>query len=333
MKSEPFATNQTEQALTIITGASLPVERHPAIGYLSALRTDGGRRVQTEALASVARLLRHDLAKANHQNAIMGIEWHTLTNSHLKAISTQLSATLAPKTANRKLDAVRGVLKQAWLNGLMSRDEYERAIVVERIPGSREKRGRDISSGELRALFESCASDKSKTLGARDAALLALLCGGGLRRAEVAALTFADWNTDACEVKFIGKGNKERIVPLPEGTCRALKAWLLVRGTGEPEAPLLCPVTKGGKIEPRPMTTQAIWKGLQTRALKAGVPRLSPHDFRRTFVGDLLEAGADLSTVSKLAGHADTKTTAGYDRRPAEARRKAVGLLHVPFGG
>ncbi len=333
MQSDAFATNENEQALTVTTGASLPVERHPAVGYLSALRTQAGRRVQTEALAHVARLLRHDLADASHQDAIMSVQWHALTNSHLKAISTQLSASLAPKTANRKLDAVRGVMKQAWLNGLMSRDEYERAIVVERIPGSREKRGRDISSGELRALFESCATDKAKTLGARDAALLALLCGGGLRRAEVAALTFGSWDAEACEVKFIGKGNKERIVPLPEGTRRALNAWLSVRGTGEPDAPLLCPVTKGGKIEHRPMTTQAIWKGLQARALKAGVARLSPHDFRRTFVGDLLEAGADLSTVSKLAGHADTKTTAGYDRKPAEARRKAVGLLHVPFGG
>jgi len=70
---------------------------------------------------------------------------------------------------------------------------------------------------------------------------------------------------------------------------------------------------------------------LAKRATAAGVGDLSPHDLRRTYVGDLLDRGADIATVQKLAGHADVSTTARYDRRAAPPRRAAADLLHVPY--
>ncbi len=81
------------------------------------------------------------------------------------------------------------------------------------------------------------------------------------------------------------------------------------------------------------MTNQAIYNMLQKRADEAGVKEFSPHDLRRTFVSDLLDAGADIATVSKMAGHASVQTTARYDCRPEEAERKAAGLLHIPYHG
>jgi len=79
------------------------------------------------------------------------------------------------------------------------------------------------------------------------------------------------------------------------------------------------------------LTSQAIYNMLRKRAEEAGVKSFSPHDLRRSFISHLLDKGADIATISKMAGHANVQTTARYDRRPEEAKRKAAELLHVPY--
>ena len=211
----------------------------------------------------------------------------------------------------------------------MSAEDYHRAADVGSVKGETLPAGRSISSGELSALMDACTTDQSPA-GSRDAAIVALLYSCGLRRAEFVALDLADYDVEEGTLIVRGKRNKERLAHVVEGAKDALEDWLVSRGP-EP-GPLFLPVRKGGHIKEGRLTTQAIYYILIERAERGKISKeLSPHDFRRTFVGDLLDAGADIVTVQKLAGHANVTTTARYDRRPEEAKRKADQLLHVPY--
>ena len=184
-----------------------------------------------------------------------------------------------------------------------------------------------VDAGEIQALFASLGDDPAS---ARDAAILSVLYGGGLRRSEAVALQVDDYDgaTGALTVRH-GKGDAARQVWATNGGKEALDAWLRVRGTA-PGA-LLQPVNKGGRIERRAMSAQAVMMRLRSIADRAGVRRFSPHDLRRSFVGELLDGGADISSVQGFAGHASVTTTQRYDRRGDHARKRAAELLHVPY--
>jgi len=138
-----------------------------------------------------------------------------------------------------------------------------------------------------------------------------------------------DYDPETRRLVIRGKGNKERTGYLPNGASDALTDWIAVRGK-EPGA-LFWAVNKGGKLIPGRVSTQAIYNILRRRAKQTGVKAFSPHDLRRTFVSHLLDAGADIVIVGKMAGHACVQTTARYDRRPEETKRETAGLLHVPY--
>src|SRR5439155_10689840 len=284
----------------------LPADRHPALVYLARL-SPGSRRTMRQGLDAVARLT------AGACDALT-LDWAALRYQHTAAIRTRLAEGYAPATANKVLAALRGVLKEAWRLGLMGAEEHARAVDLEPVGGSRLPRGRALGRGELLALVAACKADPSPA-GARDAALLAVLYSAGLRRAEAVALALADLDpaTGVLTVRH-GKGNKARTVPVRNGAQAALAAWLEARGP-EP-GPLFLPVRKGGKLEPRAMTPDAVPKALARRARAAGTgARFSPHDLRRTFAGDMLDAGADIATVRALMGHSSVDVTARYDRR------------------
>ena len=306
-------------------GAVIPASErstHPVAVYLARL-APGSRRTMRQALDVIAGLLTDGRADA------ITLPWAQLRYQHTQAVRSRLADRYRPATVNKLLAAVRGVLTEAWRLGLMPADDYHRAVDLRGIASYTLPRGRALSAGEIRALFVACAGDRSPA-GARDAAMLALLYGAGMRRQEVVRLDVTDFDVESGAVTIqAGKGRKDRIAYTSNGSLSALRTWLAVRGP-EP-GPLFIPVLKGGRQVLRPLIPHAIYKMVQKRAHQAGVKAFSPHDLRRTFVSDLLDAGADLATVQGLAGHAGIATTAKYDRRGEAAKRRAVELLHVPF--
>ena len=296
-----------------------------------ANRAPGSRPSAVQSLRTLARIILDD-DQADPELLL----WHQLTYQHTAALRAVLAERYAPATANRHLSMLRGVLKECFRLGLLDHEQYARATDVENVAGSSLLAGRAITPGELRALVASCADDGPA--GARDAAALAILYGAGLRRAEAVALRLADYQAADADggqgggqaaLRVLGKGQKERWAYLASSSARAVDAWLRVRGLEA--GPLLCRVNKGGRVVLSPMGGHALYKRVKVRADKAGVSAMSPHDCRRSFVGDLLDAGVDLSTVQKAAGHASCQTTARYDRRGEQAKQSAAASLHFPF--
>ncbi len=318
---EPHAERAVEPGHELALVSSPALDRHPVAVYLASL-APGSRRCMRTALNLVARTLSGGRCDA------LSLDWARLRYGHTAALRSALAEKYAPASVNQALAALKGVLKAAWRLELMDDRDYARAVDVPGVKNQVPPRGRAALSGELRALFAVCSD--GTPLGARDAALLALAYGCGLRRAEVVALERADYDEETGSLLVRrGKGNKARTVYVAGGAGEAVGAWLRLRG--DIEGALLWPVLKGGKLTSRRLSAQTVRDVLEKRTRQAGLKSLSPHDLRRTFISDLLEAGADISTVQKLAGHASVSTTTRYDRRGEHAKKKASGLLHVPF--
>jgi integrase len=180
-------------------------------------------------------------------------------------------------------------------------------------------------------LIQTAVSDASPA-GARDTALLAVLIATGMRRAEAAGLKLSDVDLATGKVIIRGKGDKERTGYLSAGAQRAVRDWLAIRG--QAAGALICVINKGGAIFPeRHMSPTAVHYIVRKRAGDAGVANMTTHDFRRTFGGELLDAGQDIVVVSDLMGHADPRTTAGYDRRGERAKENAAAFISVPYYG
>src|SRR5579864_8454637 len=202
--------------------------RNPVAVYLARL-APGSRRAQKSALETMARLLTTNRLGADE------LPWHRLGYQHTQALRAALADRYSPATANRHLAALR----EAWRLGLMSAEDLQRAIDLPAVRGERLPRGRALSRGELRALFESCRG--GSPADARDAALMSVLYAAGLRRAEVVTLDVADYDPETGALVVRGKGNKERIAYIDNGAADAVRAWITVRG--DSPGPLFCPVT------------------------------------------------------------------------------------------
>ncbi|MDQ6782878.1 MAG: tyrosine-type recombinase/integrase [Actinomycetota bacterium] len=300
----------------------------PARVYVAGLAGDGHRSM-TSCLAAIAAWVSEGSAD------IDTLPWASLRFSHTTAIRAALARAVsegryAPATANKHLAALRGTLKAAWRLGMMETDDYLRATDLRPISGSRLPAGRNVDQSELASLQACCRDDESPA-GIRDAAVIGLAYLSGARRAELVALHLADVDTEPAAIRVVGKGGRRRLVPLSPTVGPLLQAWMALRG--EVPGPLFCRIDRSGNVRlGHSITGEAIRQILARRSLAAGVAAISPHDLRRTYAGDLLDAGADLPAGQQLMGHASPSTTSRYDRRGDKARRSAAERLSLDAG-
>jgi len=302
--------------------APVPLTGHPAAVYLGSL-SEGSQRAMRSSLNAIASVL------TDGECDCFTLDWSKLRYRHTAAVRTALKQRLAATTVNKMLVALRRVLLEAYRLDLIEMTDYTKAIDLPNLPASGELRGRALSEDEIASLIESCLSGRTP-LDLRDAAAIAILRIGGMRRQELARLELADLDRGSGSLLIRhGKGGKRRIVYLTPEALGIVEDWLVVRGS-EPGA-LICPVNKGGRVELRHFAADGdgIYKLVRERAIKAGVKRFSPHDFRRTFCSDLFDNDTDLFTVQQLAGHVSPSTTVKYDRRGEQAKHRAVQRLKL----
>ncbi len=235
---------------------------------------------------------------------------------HVREFLQSLRTGRSPATVARKLAAVKGLFRFLELQRRITRAP---TAFIE-TPRLWWKLPQTLNVSEVERLLASVAA---QGLGLRDLAMLELLYGAGLRVSELVSLDLGSCNFDAGFVRCIGKGNKERIVPLGRTASAALGRYLKderPRLTAKrPEVVSLFVNRRGERL-----TRQRIWQLLRRYARAGRIEKaIGPHTLRHSFATHLLERGADLRTVQELLGHANISTTQRYTHVD-RARLKAV---------
>jgi integrase/recombinase XerD len=288
------------------------MRRDPELeGFLALLATRRAPRT--------VEAYRHDL---KHVAERLGKPVGSASTDDLRTYLAELRADgLAPATISRRVSAVRAFFAHQVLLG--ARGDNPAAELE--TPPRRPRLPRTLSPGEAERLIEAANGTTPRAL--RDAALVELLYGAGLRVSEAVGLERAGVDLDDRLVRCIGKGNKERVVPIGRSAAEAIRRYL---SRGRPYLdrrmrPELFLNAKGG-----PLTRAGAFLILRRLAEKAGLEpgRVHPHLLRHSFATHLLEGGADLRSVQEMLGHADLATTQIYTHVSDKRRREAYFQAH-----
>jgi integrase/recombinase XerD len=305
---------------TATAESAAPELLNPVIGrFLDAVWMERG--LSSNTLAAY----RADLVALGRWLAVHNIELTKTGRADLLAfIAARVDAGARPRSTARQLSSFRRFFRYLMREGVV-RDDPTAQIAMPRIGRSLPK---SLTEPEVEALLS--APVVTDPLGSRDRAMLEVLYATGLRVSELVSLRVAQVNMNQGVVRVLGKGNRERLIPLGEEAVRWLKSFLdgprgeilLDRSTDS-----LFPTRRGER-----MTRQAFWHIIKRYARKAGVDReLSPHTLRHAFATHLLNHGADLRVVQMLLGHSDLSTTQIYTH-VARERLKEVHSQHHPRG-
>ena len=277
------------------------------------------------AAASLASY-RRDLTGFAHWLDARGIALLDVERAHFDQwLAAQFSAKAKATSVARRLSALRRFYRLQLSHGAIRDDPTLRVTA----PKKPRRLPKHLSEAQVEALLG--APDVATPLGLRDRAMLETLYATGLRVSELTGLRRSQVAQDAGVVRVVGKGSKERLVPLGDEAV----AWL-ARYLGEVR-PALAGTSKRDEVfltqRQGPLTRQAFWALIKRYAVPAGIPAasLSPHVLRHAFATHLLNHGADLRVVQLLLGHADITTTTIYTH-VARERLKQLHAVHHPRG-
>lgn len=299
--------------------------RSPVEIFLRTQANPHTRRASAQALKRAATVLFEQSAAS-----LYSLPWHEIRYHDLELLKTSLiEQGYSISTVNLTLHAVRGVLTHCRKLRLLAPEDFDDLQAVRRARGQALPAGRALSDVELHALFSQADALRSP-MRERDLALLAIAFTAGARRAEIAALDVSDYRTQPPTIRLrSAKGRRPRHAQLTNDAVMHLSSWLAVRGAST--GPLFCPIRGDQPVIDTRLTPGAIYQRLQVLSTGAGIPRVTPHDARRTVATRMLAAGADLSTVARQTGHASLGVLRVYDRRGDDTVRDAVdGSLQLP---
>jgi integrase/recombinase XerC len=267
--------------------------------YLERLRT------QRRASANTVAGRRRDLEQFSQYCRDVGIASAEAVDTHTVRgyIASLRRRNLSATTVQRHLSSVRGLLRHL----LDHRRLTVNPAAGVRGPKRPQSLPRTLGKEDMRALVEAPADET--TVATRDRAVLELFYSSGLRLAELHGLNLADFEGDFSEVRVIGKGRKQRVVPVGRKAREALRAWLRVRADATMDEQPALFVSRLG----RRLSRSAIQQRLLYWARRAGLGvRVHPHRLRHSFATHLLEESGDLRAVQELLGHANISTTQVY---------------------
>ncbi len=211
---------------------------------------------------------------------------------------------VGPRSLARKLSAVKSFFR--WLS---ERENFDpTAVLSTRAPKFQRKLPRPLDENAAMAVIDTIELQSQKTwIGARDTAVITVLYGCGLRISEALGLNGSDAPLPQT-LRIVGKGGKERVVPVIDAARVAVDAYLeLCPYAMEPDAPLFRG-SRGGRLSPR-----IVSGAMQATRMQLGLPATAtPHAMRHSFATHLLEAGGDLRAIQELLGHASLSTTQAY---------------------
>jgi integrase len=218
---------------------------------------------------------------------------------------------LGAVSINVRITAVRKLAVEAADNGLLAPELANGITRVKGVASKGIRLGNWLTVRQAQALLN--APDATTNKGLRDRAILAVLLGCGLRRSEVAALTFKHiqqrdgrW----CIVDLVGKHGRIRTVPTPTWVKVAIDAWAAAAGITD--GPVFRSVNRGGAVRDTALSEKVVWQLIRPYAEAAGIAGIAPHDCRRTCAKLCRAAGGELEQIQMLLGHASVQTTERY---------------------